>query len=86
MAAESQTPTTEEQDSETLAARFNENIGTTNERVLDARMPSSVSDFIGDMKNAHGRTFACPKCGEATTGTCDNCGHTHAKLRRDPGE
>lgn len=56
------------------------NAGTTDERTLEARMPESIKqDFMDSM----GRTFECPECGAPTSGTCGECGHTHAQMRED---
>lgn len=56
--------------------------GTTDERAIEARMPSTVT--TDQFLTSFGRTFACPECGAPSTGTCPECGHTHPEHRSDP--
>lgn len=48
---------------------------------LDEKMPDSVKRFADGLQRASGRTFQCPSCGHASTGTCDECGYRHPQLR-----
>lgn len=45
-------------------------------------MPESIKQFSKAFTSAT-RAFSCPECGTPSTGTCDNCGYTHAALRED---
>jgi len=71
--------------SETNAEGLASTEGTTDQRIIDARMPDSVAavEFV----EGFGSTFACPECGSPVSADrCDECGHTPKTMREDPSE
>lgn len=80
MAASSHAKQSDSLDSRETTARAK--LATATDAELEAKMPESIKQFSKAFTSAT-RAFSCPECGTPSTGTCDNCGYTHAALRED---